>query len=225
MFSFSTATLLPQKQLFFFILMGLFAEFSAADYSNVSVYKGQLVILNCSISKENVTQINWHKDGSFLYAHLFSENQTVNNITSHRLIIDSALQTELKIFNVEYDDAGLYNCTFATRKGTKFVIWSLFISEKHTDSSSQQGFFLYLLIPVCALLLCGATLAVCFYRKLKNRTENLDSVSRQTVVYEVPDVLREQVDVPQRHTYTDHRKHQKHKSQYSERLNLIYEST
>ncbi|XP_049450749.1 uncharacterized protein LOC125900034 isoform X3 [Epinephelus fuscoguttatus] len=161
----------------------------------------------------NITQINWTK-GRSVFAHSVLLNQNFSNFTSH-YIIDLNLPSQLNISNVQHDDAGLYRCNLTAIKGQRAIEWNLTVSEK-PEGTSLPWYFPYILTAVIGLLLCVFTSAVCLYRKLRARTSDQSPAQEQFH-------LQSETEVALRHTRgdTDSRAN-KHRSQYMERLNSIY---
>lgn len=93
------------------------------------VSRGDSVMLTCNTSVTNASQINWTK-GRFRFAYSAVQNKTSSNFSSHKVRIDFGLSSELNIFNVQNDDAGLYKCDVIDRKGTKCTEWNLTVAEK-----------------------------------------------------------------------------------------------
>ncbi|XP_049450751.1 uncharacterized protein LOC125900035 [Epinephelus fuscoguttatus] len=180
---------------------------------NILVPRGDSIILTCNISEANVTQINWTK-GRSVFAHSVLCNQISSNFTSH-YIIDLNLPSKLNIPNVQHDDAGLYRCDLTDRTGQRTIEWNLTVSEK-PEGTSLARYFPYILTAVIGLLLCVFTSAVCLYRKLRARTSDQSPAQEQFH-------LQSETEVALRHPRggADSRAN-KHRSQYMERLNSIY---
>ncbi|XP_044074069.1 uncharacterized protein LOC122886145 isoform X2 [Siniperca chuatsi] len=185
------------------------------DHRDVLVSRGDSVMFTCNISNANTTQINWTK-GRSVFAYSILHNQTFSNFTSHRLRIDLNLPSKLNIFNAQHDDAGLYVCNVAGKRGLATTEWNLTVSEK-PEEISPSWYFLYMLTPAIGFLLCGFTPAVCLCRKLRTRTPNQNPVQDQFHLQSEGEVVLRQ---PQ--GGTDSRTNNQQRSQYMERVNSIY---
>ncbi|XP_027147125.1 uncharacterized protein LOC104936872 [Larimichthys crocea] len=202
MFSLNQAPLLCVQLL----VMG--QVFAVIDQVDHMLYRGDSVSLDCNISKENTTQINWTKD-RFLFAYLVSTNLTFSNFTSPRLRIDQNFPSVLNVSDAQHEDAGLYTCDVVTKiDGSRTTQWNLTVSEKPGEVSSSW-YFPYILAAVIGLLLCCIAPAVCLCRKLRARTPEQNLESGGEVV--VPQGSRER------------RTNNKQRSQYMERVNSIYD--
>ncbi|XP_026001088.1 uncharacterized protein LOC113008125 [Astatotilapia calliptera] len=179
------------------------------------VSRGDSVTLTCNISKTNTTQISWTNNRS-VFHYSIELNRTYSNFSLHRLKINHELPTKLIICSAQPEDEGLYKCSIAGNRGVNIITWNLTLSDSPKESISSQ-YFLYILPPAIGFLLCGITLAVFLYRKMRRRALNQDPVQDQ-----FPPNSGDQAAFSQPQGGTAHCKNDKQSGQYMERLNLIY---
>ncbi|XP_030284010.1 uncharacterized protein LOC115587965 [Sparus aurata] len=199
---------LPSIQLVF--IYQVFAGHCLVYHWDILVSRGESVTLTCNTSEEKVTQISWTKD-RFSFVHAIEHNMTFSNLTSNRLTIDRNLPLKLNVSNATHEDAGLYTCTVNGGRGITTTEWNMTVSEAPEGVSSSWD---PLYILTCVIGLLSAT-AVCLCRKLRTQNQN-SSVQDQSDLESAEEVA---LSRPQA---GDRRTHNKHRSQYMERLNSIY---
>ncbi|MED6286629.1 hypothetical protein CHARACLAT_008032 [Characodon lateralis] len=122
---------LKQAALFFIQLLNtssVFAVTSIAYHWNVSVSKGDLIQLTCTISNNDTTMIQWTKD-RYYFSHSYSSNRSSSNFSSNSLRIDPKIPSTFNISNAQHDDAGLYTCIISESKGFNCITWNVTVFE------------------------------------------------------------------------------------------------
>ncbi|XP_073330169.1 zwei Ig domain protein zig-1-like [Pagrus major] len=209
MFSLNRAALLQ-----LLVMCQVFAGHRVIDHRDILVSRGESVTLTCNTSEEKITQIKWTKD-RFIYIYSSSLNKTFSNLTSNRLTIDLNLPAQLNVSNAQHEDAGLYICEVVSGDhGTWTTEWNLTVSEAPERVSSSWD-FLYILTSAIGLL-CVISAAICLCRKLRTQNQNTSVQDQSDLESAEEVVLRRPQAGPDRRT------HNKHRSQYIERLNSIY---
>ncbi|XP_054888128.1 uncharacterized protein LOC129361350 isoform X2 [Poeciliopsis prolifica] len=176
--------LLNQKALLFIQLVNIWSV-STADHSDVSVSRGDPVVLTCYMSNENTTMTQWTKDGWY-FMHSSSSNRTFSNFSSDRLRIDTNKPSTLSIDNTQHDDAGLYSCLITGKQGLDSTSWTVTVLENQNANGSSQG-IIFALLFVIGLILCFMTTAICLYRRNVSGHQNQDSRTFTWVQYNILD--------------------------------------
>ncbi|KAM4559111.1 uncharacterized protein PAE49_013626 [Odontesthes bonariensis] len=189
----------------------VFAGTEVTDHENLTVSRGDSVMLTCNISQNNATQITW-SSGRFKFVYHNQINQTVSNFSSERVRIDANMPTTLNIFSAQQDNTGLYKCEITDRKGVRHITWNLTVSENHKDIVLSK-YAVILPSSAAGLLLCCITLAVCLCRKCWTRTQIQDPVQSQA---------EGEVTTTQLQDGTDRWRNCKQRREYMERMNSIY---
>ncbi|XP_054888126.1 uncharacterized protein LOC129361349 [Poeciliopsis prolifica] len=192
----------------------VFAAPATADHYDVSVSRGDPVVLTCYISNENTTVLKWTKD-RWYFVHSISNNRTFSNFSSHRLRIDTNKPSTLSIDNTHHDDAGVYSCNITGSKGLYNMSWTVTVLENQNGTSPSQ-YIMVALLPAFGFLLCCSALTVCLCRKYGTRKERQKSVQPQTQLQVGGQEVHNQMRSPGQW------RSKKHRRDYLEKLNSVY---
>ncbi|XP_054888428.1 uncharacterized protein LOC129361543 isoform X2 [Poeciliopsis prolifica] len=161
----------------------VFAAPATADHYDVSVSRGDPVVLTCEIFNENTTVLKWTKD-RWYFIHSISNNQTFSNFSSHRLRIDTNKPSTLSIDNTHHDDAGFYSCHISGKKGLYNMSWTVTVLENQNGTSSLQ--YIMVTIPSAfGFLSCCSALTVCLCRRKTSRNQTPNSRTFTSVQYNI----------------------------------------
>ncbi|XP_061580419.1 uncharacterized protein LOC133446412 [Cololabis saira] len=172
------------------------------------VSRGDSHTFTCNISYENAVQVIWTRD-RFRFIYSLRQNQTFSNFSSLSLRINPNIPSNLRISNIQHEDAGLYSCQVSGRNGFRYIRWNLTVFEVNKVAPKGLLDHINIIIPSALGLLLGCIMsAFCLCRKHRTAAETQEPVQNQ---------FQSQSEGQ---TGTDRRANNKQSRAYMERLNI-----